>query len=190
MSAESGFTQGAVTSQDGTRIGFRRIGRGPGLVLVQGAMGTERNYHELAQGLASGYTVFLPDRRGRGMSAKPYAADHWIARDVEDVDAVLAEAAADQVFGLSSGAMIALEAARTLPRITRAAVYEPPFYTGGAPRDRIARFNAEGRGGRSCIRAGHRRQNRRARAAAGQDASEAGRAIAHERADPPGRQAG
>ena len=143
MSAADGFMQGAVTSRDGTRIGFRRIGRGPSLVLVQGAMGTARNYDELARGLASGSTVYLPDRRGRGMSPKPYTAEHRIARDVEDIDVVLAEAQASQVFGLSSGAMIVLEAARTLPRITRAAVYEPPFYAGGVPSDRIARFNAE-----------------------------------------------
>lgn len=62
---------------------------------------------------------------------------------MEDVDAVLAEVGASRVFGLSSGAMIALEAARTLPRITRAAVYEPPFYAGGVPHDRIAQFHTE-----------------------------------------------
>ena len=143
MSGGDGFVQGAVTSCDGTRIGFQRIGRGPGLVLVQGAMGTARNYDELARDLAGTFTVYLPDRRGRGMSPKPYAAGHRIARDVEDVDAVLAEAETSQVFGLSSGAMIVLEAARTLPRVARAAVYEPPFYAGGVPSDRIARFNAE-----------------------------------------------
>lgn len=64
-------------------------------------------------------------------------------QDVEDVDAVLAEAEASWVFGLSSGEMITSEAARTLPRITRAAVYEPPFYAESVPYPRIEWFNAK-----------------------------------------------
>ena len=47
------------------------------------------------------------------------------------------------LYGLSSGAMITLEAARTLPRVTRAAVYEPPFYPGGMALDKIVKFNDE-----------------------------------------------
>ena len=48
-----------------------------------------------------------------------------------------------RVFGLSSGAMIVLEAARTLPRVTQAAVYEPPFYPDGISHDGIRQLNAE-----------------------------------------------
>ena len=143
MSDLEAVTVGSVVSCDGTRIGYRRIGRGPGLVLVQGAMGTAYNYDELARALAPAFTVYAPDRRGRGLSPKPYSPAHDLARDVEDIDAVLAAAGTGQLFGLSSGAMIALEATRMLPRVTRAAVYEPPFYPRGLAHDQITLFNAE-----------------------------------------------
>ena len=135
--------EGEVTSRDGTRIGFLREGTGPGLVLVQGAMATARQYSELAHALSATFTVHRPDRRGRGMSPRPHDSGHDIARDVEDVDAVLEEAGAGLVFGLSSGAVIALEAARTLPRVRRTAVYEPPFYAEGISRAGIRRLGAE-----------------------------------------------
>ncbi|MBL7261567.1 alpha/beta fold hydrolase [Paractinoplanes lichenicola] len=134
---------GFVTSRDGTKIGYRRCGEGPGLVLIQGAMGTADTYRDLAEALSTDFTVWTPDRRGRGMSPKPYDGGHSIARDVADVDALLAEAGAGYVFGLSSGAVITLEAARTLPRVTRAAVYEPPFYADGISHDGIRQLNAE-----------------------------------------------
>ena len=137
------MTEGYVTSRDGSRIGFLRRGSGPGLVLVQGAMGTAYNYDDLAQLLSPSFTVYTPDRRGRGLSAKPYDSGHDIARDVEDLDAMLAKTGASQVFGLSSGAMITLEAARTLPRVVRAAVYEPPFYPDGISFEGIRRLGAE-----------------------------------------------
>jgi pimeloyl-ACP methyl ester carboxylesterase len=142
MSSTS-ITESYITSQDGTRIGYLQRGSGPGLVLVQGAMGTAYNYDDLANVLASSFTVYTPDRRGRGMSPKPYTADYTIARDVEDIDALLAATGASRVFGLSSGAMITLEAVRTLPRITQAAVYEPPFYRDGISHTGIQALNAE-----------------------------------------------
>lgn len=143
MMSGNEVTEGYVTSLDGSRIGFLRRGSGPGLVLVQGAGGTAYNHNDLAQALPPTFTVFTPDRRGRGMSAKPYDDGHDIARDVEDVDAILAKTGASRVFGLSSGAMIVLEAARTLPRVTRASVYEPPFYPGGISHDGIRQLGVE-----------------------------------------------
>jgi len=137
------IVDGTVTSRDGTAIGFKRRGSGPGLVLIQGAMGTAYNYEELANALSVALTVYTPDRRGRGMSPKPYDPEHFIARDVEDVDAVLVETGASQIFGLSSGAMIALEAARTLSRVSKACIYEPPFYADGIDLDGIRQFNIE-----------------------------------------------
>lgn len=141
--AHEDLRTGSVVSRDGTRIGFRSDGSGPGVVLVQGAMGTAHNYVDLARALAPGFTVHTPDRRGRGLSPKPYDRGHDISRDVEDIDAVLEETGISRVFGLSSGAVITLEAARTLPRITRIAVYEPPFYRDGISHGGIRRLGDE-----------------------------------------------
>src|SRR5579862_9261246 len=79
----------SVVSRDGTRIGYRRIGSGPGVVLIQGAMGTEHNFSELAAQLADHFTIYLPDRRGRGLSPRPYDPDYTVTRDVEDLEALL-----------------------------------------------------------------------------------------------------
>ena len=136
-------TREYVDSKDGTRIGYLRQGVGPGIVLVQGAMGTANHYSELAAALSDKFTVYSADRRGRGLSPKPYDSGHNIARDVEDIDAILAANDAHLVFGLSSGAIITLEAARTLSRITSAAVYEPPFYARGISREGIRRLGRE-----------------------------------------------
>ncbi|KAI5478087.1 putative esterase/hydrolase [Pseudohyphozyma bogoriensis] len=132
-----------TTSQDGTTIGYLVQGSGPGLILIQGAMGTAHTYAALASYLASSFTVIRPDRRGRGLSPKPYEATHEVARDVEDISAVMEATGAAMLFGLSSGAMIVLEAARTLEGVSRAAVYEPPFYEEGISHEGIAELNRQ-----------------------------------------------
>jgi pimeloyl-ACP methyl ester carboxylesterase len=71
-------------------------------------------YRDLALTLSASFTVITAERRGRGISPRPYTADHTIARDVEDLDAVMTAIEATKLFGLSSGAVIALEATRTL----------------------------------------------------------------------------
>ncbi len=118
-----------VTSKDGTRIAFDVSGTGPALILVDGAM-CSRGFGPmggLAAQLAPHFTVFTYDRRGRGESGDtaPYAVD----REVEDIDALIGEAGGSAcVYGISSGAILALEAARQLPgRITKLVMYEPPF---------------------------------------------------------------
>nr|WP_269329147.1 alpha/beta hydrolase [Kineosporia babensis] len=120
-----------------------RRGQGPGILLVQGAMGTAHTYDQLSQALSSHFTVYALDRRGRGLSPRPYEQQHTIARDVEDIDVFLEHTGSSFVYGLSSGAVITLEATRTLPRITRAAVYEPPFYRDGISLEGVRRLNAE-----------------------------------------------
>jgi len=74
----------SVTSHDGTSIGYQSFGSGPGVVLVEGAMGRAENYRQLALALADQFTVHVPDRRGRGLSPRPYDASHSINHDVED----------------------------------------------------------------------------------------------------------
>ncbi len=119
-------TTRSVTSADGTTIGYRQLGDGPGLVILHGAMESGHSHLQLAEALAADFTVYLPDRRGRGSSG-PYRPDHSVRTDVEDAAAVLAETGAHNVFGVSAGAIIWLEAALTLPAVKRAAIYEPPL---------------------------------------------------------------
>jgi pimeloyl-ACP methyl ester carboxylesterase len=115
-----------VTSRDGTTIAYDRSGEGPPLVLVGGALSDRAAAGSLAEALAPRFTVFAYDRRGRGDSGDtaPYAVE----REIEDLEAIVAEAGGSAfVFGHSSGAALALEtAARGLP-ITKLALYEPPF---------------------------------------------------------------
>ncbi|HEX3640488.1 MAG TPA: alpha/beta hydrolase [Ktedonobacteraceae bacterium] len=116
-----------VISKDGTPIAFDQSGQGPVLILVAGATATRFAEAELAAALAPHFAVCAYDRRGRGDSGDtaPYAVE----REVEDLDALITEAGGTAfVFGHSSGAVLALEAARLLPtKITKLAVYEPPF---------------------------------------------------------------
>ncbi len=139
---------GSVTSDDGTTIGYRRLGRGPGLVLLHGAMQSAESHSELAEALADTFTVYPPDRRGRGLSG-PYGDPYSVQRDVEDMDARLRETGAQNVFGGSSGAIVWLRAALTLPSIHKAAIFEPPLFpdaaTPAALVDRFDRELAEGR---------------------------------------------
>jgi pimeloyl-ACP methyl ester carboxylesterase len=118
-----------IPSASGATIGYRQYGGGPGVVLVQGAMGSAYSFHQLAESLADSFTVYVPDRRGRGMSPFPYTPDHSLQRDVEDLDAVLSATNSHAVFGLSSGAIISLTAARSLSSIQKLAVFEPPLFT-------------------------------------------------------------
>ena len=78
------------------------------------------------QGPERRFTVYVPDRRGRGMSG-PYRKDHGVRTEIEDLEALLDQTQARNVFGLSAGAVVAIEAARVLPAITRLALYEPPL---------------------------------------------------------------
>ncbi|HEX2741410.1 MAG TPA: alpha/beta fold hydrolase [Rubrobacter sp.] len=141
--APEGCATGSVVSRDGTTIGYRRIGHGPGVVLLHGAASSGYNHMQLAEALSDAFTVYLPDRRGRGMSG-PYSEDHEIQKDIEDLDALLTETGARDVFGVSSGGIICLQAALALPAIRRAAIYEPPLVSPGpASMDLLTRYEKE-----------------------------------------------
>src|SRR2546430_6066693 len=61
---------GSVISRDGTAIGYRQLGHGPGLVVLHGAMESSQSHVQLAEELADGFSVYLPDRCGRGLDRK------------------------------------------------------------------------------------------------------------------------
>jgi pimeloyl-ACP methyl ester carboxylesterase len=134
---------GSVKSTDGTSIGYWKVGQGPAVVILHGSMESARSHTLLAQALAGEFTVYLPDRRGRGLSG-PHRPDHSVQTEVEDLEAVLREADAERAFGVSASGAIVLAAARTLPVLRKVAVYEPALVADAAPhRAWLARFDQE-----------------------------------------------
>ncbi len=137
-----------VRSADGTSIAFTKAGQGPPLILVDGAL-CSRSFGpmpKLATQLTPHFTVYTYDRRGRGASGDtpPYA----VCLEVDDLEALVESAGAgDTVFvhGTSSGAALALEAAKRIPAIGKLAVYEPPFVVDGTrspmPADYLPRLS-------------------------------------------------
>ncbi|MEW6401214.1 MAG: alpha/beta hydrolase [Chloroflexota bacterium] len=119
-----------VTSKDGTTIAYDQFGNGPALILIAGATqhrATDPQTAHLAELLASHFTVFNYDRRGRGDSGdtQPYAAE----REIEDIEALIDESGGSAfVYGISSGAALAMKAAIRLDgKIKKVALYEAPY---------------------------------------------------------------
>jgi pimeloyl-ACP methyl ester carboxylesterase len=142
-----------VTSKDGTGIAFERSGSGAPVVLVSGALGTRQSEAEVAALLASDFTVYTYDRRGRGDSGD--AAQYDVSREVEDLAAVITEAGGPvSVYGTSSGGNLVLEAASRGLNIARVALWEPNFLVDDSrpplPKDyvqRLTEFVVAGRRG-------------------------------------------
>ena len=131
-----------VTSVNGTRIAFDRLGQGAPVVVVGGIFCDRQTTQGLAQQLAQQFSVINYDRRGRGESSDtaPYAVE----REVEDLGALTAEAGgAVSVYGHSSGAGLALNAAAGGLPITRLVLHEPPYGPDDEESTRGARGLAE-----------------------------------------------
>ena len=137
-----------VTSKDGTTIAFDQSGKGQVIILVSGALGTRSHAapDSMADILSKRFKVFDYDRRGRGASSdtQPYA----VQREIEVIEALIDGAGGSVfLFGNSSGAILALEAARALPtRVKKLALYEPPFIIDDSrpplPKDYVEQLNA------------------------------------------------
>jgi pimeloyl-ACP methyl ester carboxylesterase len=136
-----------VRSHDGTAIAFDRAGDGQPVILVDGAL-CHRTFGPsapLAALLAKDFTVFTYDRRGRGDSGN--SAEYSAEREIEDIDALVAQAGGSAfLYGHSSGAALALEAANHGVPVKRLALYEAPFVVDGTkppmPNDYLPRLEA------------------------------------------------
>lgn len=116
---------GTVTSRDGTPIAFDQSGEGPAIILVVGAFNDRATGAPLMRFLERHFTVFKYDRRGRGESGD--TAPYTIEREIEDLDALIAQAGGSAcVFGYSSGAILSLRAAAHGLAISQLALYDPP----------------------------------------------------------------
>lgn len=140
---DQGETIHMVTSKDGSAISYLKNGNGPGLVILHGAMESIQSHIQLARNLAKDFTVYLPDRRGRGLSG-PYRPNHCIQNDVDDIEVLLLQTDAHYILGVSSGALISLQAALTLSVICKAAIFEPPLPVNDSIQmDFVSRYDRE-----------------------------------------------
>jgi pimeloyl-ACP methyl ester carboxylesterase len=115
-----------VISKDGTRIAYETAGSGPTVILVGGGLTDRTENAPLVPVLAEQVTVVSYDRRGRGASGDtaPYA----VAREVDDIDALIdANGDTAYLFGVSSGGALALEAAMAGDGVAKVGVYEIPW---------------------------------------------------------------
>lgn len=144
MNGENTRVNSSVISRDGTSIAFERVGNGPAVILVDGALGYREQWgsRPLAAELAKDFTVYTYDRRGRGESSdtQPYSVE----REIEDLKALIDEAGGRAfLYGGSSGAVLALRAAAKLgtDKVVKLALYEPPFSVGEEARKEFARYS-------------------------------------------------
>lgn len=146
-------TLARATSPDGTAIAFWASGDGPPLVLVHGTIADHTRWAPLLPHLEAFARVHAMDRRGRGASGD--APEYDLAREFEDVAAVVDAVAARSrsavdVYGHSLGATCALGGAALTSNLRRLVLYEPAVNpsAGSQPADLEARLEemlAQGR---------------------------------------------
>lgn len=109
---------------------MHRTGTGPPLLAVHGSTADHTRWTPVREPLGDRYTLYLLDRRGRAGSTNESDGPYALAREVEDVSAVL-DAIGEPTFylGHSYGALIGLDALRSCTEISKALLYEPPFDT-------------------------------------------------------------
>jgi pimeloyl-ACP methyl ester carboxylesterase len=145
-----------IRSSDGTELGYSQVGSGPAVILVDGATAFRAfnpTSGQIAELLSGSFTVYTYDRRGRGESGWNDASTTPFDDELADLAAIIdAAGGSAAVWGISSGAILALEAARAGLPITKLAVYEPPFIVSDIrpplPDDYVAQLQkavAEGR---------------------------------------------
>ena len=135
-----------VTSKDGTTIAFDESGRGPVVILVDGALqyrAFDQGMAQLADLLSEHFTVIHYDRRGRGDSTdtQPYSLE----REIEDIEALInASGGSASLYGISSGAALAMEAAIALPdKVRKLAMYEAPYNDEESARQTWKKYAAD-----------------------------------------------
>ncbi|GKQ50093.1 alpha/beta fold hydrolase [Bradyrhizobium sp. Ce-3] len=110
----------------------------PPALLLHGTGFVAEVWTEVAQALASDYTVYALDRRGHGLSHKP-AADRYHFQDfAEDARMVVERLDLRNIYGIghSAGATDLMLATRLMPdRVARLFVTEPTAMDPRAPRD-------------------------------------------------------
>jgi pimeloyl-ACP methyl ester carboxylesterase len=120
---------GYVTAE-GDEIYYEVRGYGQPLLMIPGGGGDARVYSFVADILSDEYKVITYDRRANSRSTMNAPQNFEISQQSRDAVAVLCAAGETSafIFGNSSGAVIALDMAKTQPQAIRALiVHEPPL---------------------------------------------------------------
>src|ERR1035438_4734287 len=140
MSNKQKYTKGSVISKDGTIIGYRQMGSGPGIILLHGGGKSSQTLMRLGTALSDLFTIYIPDRRGRGLSG-PFGDNYGLQKEVEDMDSLLKKTGAHFLFGASSGALIILQSSLILGSVNKIALYEPLVYVNKYEMDKFNEIN-------------------------------------------------
>jgi len=136
-----------AVSKDGTEITCEVAGSGPPLILAHGTADDRLGFDRLAPLIADRFTLYLMDRRGRGLSKD--SPGYTIEREFEDIDAVAAAISTRcgkpvDLFAHSYGALCAIGAARISRSLGRLMLYEPPPGTPSTLVERMVELDARG----------------------------------------------
>jgi pimeloyl-ACP methyl ester carboxylesterase len=129
------LTHSFFIASDGTSISYYTIGQGPGLIILHGAVSYALSHLDLANALSSDYTVYLPSKRGRGLSGpypesvaklnplcnvqgsskrkriyNPEFASLVLQTDISDLSDLIKHTGASYIVGVSGGALLTLQA--------------------------------------------------------------------------------
>ncbi|XAZ30072.1 alpha/beta hydrolase [Paenarthrobacter ureafaciens] len=147
MSEASSIELGHVVSEDGIRVGFRKLGAGPALVMIHGSLAEGEEYLPLASALSEDFTVWVADSRGRGLSGD-FPSNYGPGTITQDHQALVKEAGGNVVlFGHSFGATSVLLSAPGLSDIAGVIAYEPPLPVNGMLAPEIDVYEASVKAG-------------------------------------------
>jgi pimeloyl-ACP methyl ester carboxylesterase len=130
MNTKQRMVQSYRVTTEGDELYYEVRGQGQPLLMIAPAGGDGWQYSFIADILADEYKVITYDRRANARSTINDPQNFEISQQSRDAVAVLRAAGEDSafVFGNSSGAVIALDMAKTQPQVVRAVVaHEPPI---------------------------------------------------------------
>jgi pimeloyl-ACP methyl ester carboxylesterase len=123
-----GLDQSHRVTTEGDDLYFEVRGQGQPLLLIAGGGGDGDYYAAIADILSDEYKVITYDRRANARSTMNYPQNVEISQQSRDAVAVMKAAGETSafIFGNSSGAVIALDMARTQPQAVRTVVVHEP----------------------------------------------------------------
>jgi len=130
MNTKQSIVQSYRVTTEGDELYYEVRGQGQPLLMIAPAGGDGWQYSFVADILADEYKVVTYDRRANARSTMNDPQNFEISQQSRDAVAVLRAAGENSafVFGNSSGAVIALDMAKTQPQAVRAVVvHEPPI---------------------------------------------------------------